>query len=108
MQFDYETYNEGGSNYPRSFFKGVVPQTLVLEQGTVTTVDAFSLWVAEINAGIMRPLDGIVLLKDNAGELMREWTILDAMLTKYIGPSLDSTRVALAVNRIEFRYNGCI
>jgi phage tail-like protein len=108
MEFEYETYNEGGRNYPRSFFKGVVPQTLVLEQGTVTTVDAFSLWMTEINAGIMRPLDGIVLLKDHNGDIMREWTIIDAMLTKYIGPSLDSARAELAVNRIEFRYNGCV
>ncbi|MDR2616141.1 MAG: phage tail protein, partial [Oscillospiraceae bacterium] len=101
MEFEYETYNEGGRNYPRSFFKGVVPQTLVLEQGTVTTFDAFAAWVAEINLGVTRTLDGIVLLKDHTGQTMREWTIIDAMLTKYIGPSLDSSRVQLAVNRIE-------
>jgi phage tail-like protein len=108
MEFEYETFNEGGSNYPRVFFKGVKPQTLVFEQGTVTTADTFAAWVDEINRGIMRPLDGIILLKDHTGEVMRKWTIVNAMLTKYVGPNLDSMRVQLAVNRIEFQYGGCI
>jgi phage tail-like protein len=108
MEFEYETYNEGGTNYPRRFFKGVAPQTLVLEQGTVTTMDAFAAWVAEINLGITRTLDGIVILKDHTGAPMREWTIIGAMLTKYIGPSLDSMQAQLAVNRIELLYNGCM
>ena len=32
MEADYEVYTEGGSNYPRFFFKNTKPQRLVLEQ----------------------------------------------------------------------------
>ena len=60
MQFEYETVMEGGSMYPRYFFKNAVPQTLVLEQGTVTTVDTFSLWVDLVNSGVDVPLAGTI------------------------------------------------
>lgn len=107
MEIEYDTYSEGGSNYPRRFFKRAVPQTLVLEQGTVTTVDAFSTWMMEVNLGITRELDGEIMLTDNTGEVKRTWTIVGATLTKYVGPNLNSMQSELAVNRIEFQYNGC-
>jgi phage tail-like protein len=108
MEFEYETYSEGGRNYPRRFFKGVVPQTLVLEQGTVTTFDAFNLWVNLINLGQTMTIDGIILLKDHTGKTRREWTVIGGMVSKYIGPSLNSLRSQLAVTRIELIHNGCI
>ena len=43
MEADYEVYTEGGSNYPRFFFKNTKPQRLVLEQGVITTIDSVSL-----------------------------------------------------------------
>lgn len=107
MQFDYETVLEGGSMYPRYFFKNAVPQTLVLEQGTVTSVDTFSLWVALVNSGVSVPLGGIITLNNPQGVPMRTWTIAGAHIVKYVGPSLDSNQVQLAVNRIELLYGGC-
>lgn len=107
MQFEYETVREGGSMYPRYFFKNAVPQTLVLEQGTVTTVDTFSMWVNMVNMGMSVPLGGIITLNDYRGVPMRTWTIAGAHITKYVGPSLDSNNVQLAVNRIELLYGGC-
>ena len=93
--------------YPRYFFKNAVPQTLVLEQGTATSVDTFSLWVDLVNAGMSIPLGGIITLNDGRGIPMRTWTIAGAHITKYVGPSLDSNNVQLAVNRIELLYGGC-
>ena len=107
MQFEYETVQEGGSMYPRYFFKNAVPQTLVLEQGTVTSVDTFSLWVAMVNSGISVPLGGIITLNNHRGVPMRTWTIVGAHIVRYVGPSLDSNQVQLAVNRIELLYGGC-
>ena len=40
MEVEYEVYTEGGSNYPRFFFKNTKPGILVLEQGVVTSVDS--------------------------------------------------------------------
>ncbi len=108
MEFEYETYNEGGSNYPRYFFKNAVPQTLVLQQGTVTTVDSFAAWMNTVNLGISAFLNGVVLLKDHTGAIKRNWTIQGAFPVKYIGPELNSLQSSLAVSRIEFQYNGCI
>ena len=107
MEFQYETYTEGGSNYPRHFFKQAAPQTLVLEQGTVTTVDTFSAWIMGINAGMAAVLNGVIILKDHTGEHKRVWTVVGAFPVKYVGPSLDSMRSNLAVSRIELLHNGC-
>lgn len=107
MEFDYETYQEGGSMYPRYFFNNAVPQTLVLEQGTVTSIDSFSLLVALVNAGQSVPLAGTVILYDHRGKPMRTWVIAGAHIVRYIGPSLNSNDVQLAVTRIELLYGGC-
>lgn len=107
IEFEYESYNEGGSNYPRQFFKNVVPQTLVLEQGTVTTVDDFVAWITLINQGAAMTLNGTVMLKDHTGEVKRMWFVQGAFVTKYIGPTLNSLQSELAVTRIELLHNGC-
>ena len=108
MEFEYETYIEGGSNYPRYFFKNALPQTLVLQQGTVTTIDSFAAWMNTVNLGVSAFLNGVVLLKDHTGAIKRNWTIQGAFPVKYIGPELNSLQSALAVSRVEFQYNGCI
>ena len=107
MQFEYDTVMEGGSMYPRYFFKNAVPQTLVLEQGTVTTVDTFSLWVDLVNSGVDVPLAGTITLCSHEGRPMRTWVIAGAHIVRYVGPSLDSNQAQLAVNRIELLYGGC-
>lgn len=107
MELEYEIYREGGSMYPRYFFKNAKPQTLVLEQGTVTSVDGFSLWLNQVNLGQSLPLAGIISLKDYQGNTVRVWTIAGAHLVRYVGPRLDSTAESLAVSRIELLYGGC-
>ena len=42
MEADYEIYTEGGSNYPRYFFKNVKPQHLVLECAHPSPLSAFN------------------------------------------------------------------
>ena len=108
IEFDYDVYFEGGSNYPRYFFKGITPQTLTLEQGTVTTSDSFASWIAKVNSGMGITLSGVITLKDHTGESKRSWVVQGALPIKYIGPSLDSLRSELAVSRIELRHNGCM
>ena len=107
MEVEYEVYNEGGLNYPRFFFKQNQPQTLVLEQGVVTTVDSVSLLMAMCASGMSIPLAGTVILMDSFGMPQRTWTIVGAYLQKYVGPDLNSNQPALAVSRIELIYNGC-
>lgn len=107
MEFEYETYMEGGSMYPRYFLKNAVPQTLVLEQGTVTSIDQLAIIVNTVNLGMSVPLAGIIMLKDNTGSIVREWTIAGAHITKYIGPSLNSNEASMAITRIELMYGGC-
>ena len=108
MEVDYEVYTEGGSNYPRFFFKNTKPQTLVLEQGVVTSVDSVSLLMAMVNQGMSIPLAGAIILRDSFGSAQREWTIVGAHLQKYVGPQLNSNEASMAVSRIELIYNGCV
>ena len=107
MEADYEVYQEGGSNYPRFFFNQIKPQTLVLEQGVVTTIDSVSLLMGMVNQGMSIPLGGTIMLKDRFGSTQRVWTIVGAHLQRYIGPDLNSNQPSLAVSRIELLYNGC-
>lgn len=107
MEVEYEVFNEGGSNYPRFFFRQTKPQVLVLEQGTVTNVDAVSMLMQMCNQGMAVPLGGLITLKDSFGTPQRTWTIVGAYLQKYIGPALNSNQAELAVSRIELIYNGC-
>ena len=107
MEIEYEIYNEGGTNYPRFFFKQNKPQVLVLEQGTVTSIDSVSLLMNMSNQGMSIPLAGTVMLKDSFGEMQRVWSIVGAYLQKYVGPTLNSNQAELAVSRIELIYNGC-
>lgn len=107
MEVDYEVYSEGGSSYPRFFFKNVRPQHLVLEQGVVTTVDSVSLLMGMVNMGMSIPLAGTIILKDSFGTPQREWTVVGAHLQKYVGPQLNSNQASVAVSRIELIHNGC-
>lgn len=107
MEADYEIYTEGGSNYPRFFFKNTKPQRLVLEQGVITTIDSVSLLMGMVNQGMSIPLAGGIVLMDSFGVPQREWTVVGAHLVKYEGPRLDSNQASVAVNRIELIHNGC-
>ena len=107
MEFEYEIFCEGGSSYPRFFYKQAKPQTLVLEQGTVTSVDSVGILVNMVNLGMSIPLAGTVILRDSFGESQRVWTIAGAHLVTYVGPRLDSNNPSLAVSRIELIYGGC-
>lgn len=107
MEMDYEIYTEGGSNYPRYYFKNVRPQHLILERGVVTSVDSVSILMSLVNQGMSIPLAGSIVLRDSFGNPQREWMIVGAHLQKYVGPRLDSSRAAAAVSRIELLHNGC-
>lgn len=108
MELEYDTYNEGGLNYPRFFFKEVKPQVLVLQQGVVTDADSVSALMGMCNMGMNVPLAGTVTLKDSFGASQRVWSISGAHLLKYLGPELDANQAAVAVSRIELLYNGCL
>lgn len=106
MEVDYEVYNEGGSFYPRYFYKSAKPQVLVLEQGVVTSVDSASLLMAFVNQGMSIPLAGTVILKDSFGKAQRVWSVVGAHLRKVTGPQMNSNQPGLAVTRIELMHNG--
>lgn len=108
MQADYEVYTEGGSSYPRFFFKNIIPQHLVLERGVITDLDSASLLMLMVNQGMSIPLAGTIILRDSFGTPQRTWTIVGAHLQKYVGPQLNSNQARAAVSRIELIHNGCI
>ena len=106
MEVDYEVYNEGGSFYPRYFYKSAKPQVLVLEQGVVTSVDSASLLMAFVNQGMSIPLAGTIILKDSFGKTQRIWSVVGAHLRKVTGPQMNSNQPGLAVTSIELMHNG--
>lgn len=107
MEVEYDVYNEGGSNFPRYFFKATKPQNLVLEHGIITSADSISALMERVNAGAFVPLSGTVTLRDSFHVEQRTWAIVGAHLQKYVGPQLNSNQPQAAVSRIELLYNGC-
>ena len=107
-EVEYDTYLEGGSDFPRYFLKNVKQKVLSLEQGLMTVYDGASDLMMMTNLGMCVPLTGTIILRDSFGNLVREWTIIEAYLQKYEGPQLNSNQAAMAVNRIELIYNGCL
>lgn len=108
MEVEYEVYTEGGSEFPRYFYKETKPQTLVLEQGVVTQSDNVAKLMEGCIQGQMIPLTGTIELRDSFNHSQRSWAIIRAFLQRYIGPELNSNQAALAVSRIELIYNGCL
>ena len=108
MEIEYETFREGGANYPRFFMKETKPQILVLEQGVLTDAAKIAGIMKYCTTGTTIPLSGVVTLKDSFGTSQRSWIIQDAYLQKYVGPVLNSNQAAVAVQRIELIYNGCL
>lgn len=108
MEVEYETYSEGGSNYPHFFFKETKPQVLVLEHGVITDQDGFAELMKTCVQGGMVPVQGEITLYDTFGNKKRVWYIDEAYLQKYVGPELNSNQPALAVTRVELIYNGCL
>ena len=106
MEIEYEVYNEGGSLYPRYFFKQAKPQRLVLEQGVVTSADSVSMLITMVNQGMSVPLAGTITLKDSFGNNQRVWSVVGAHLCKVAGPQLNSHQPDLAVTRIELMHTG--
>ena len=107
MQFEYESYLEGGANVPIQFIKNTVEQRLILEYGTLTDGDVLTEWMKHISSGITIKLTGSVSLCDNNGNAVRVWLINNAYPVRYIGPELDSNTTAPAVSRLELIYGGC-
>lgn len=107
MEYEYETYLEGGATVPVQLFKGAVPQRLVLSQGTVYETDKLSQWMDMIGSGICLRLTGTVTLRSAKGDKLRSWIIHNAYPARYEGPALDSMQSAAAVSQIEFIYGGC-
>ncbi len=107
MELDYDVFNEGGANYPRYFFKNSKPMYLTLSQGVVTSADGASILMTMVNLGMDIPLAGTIILHDSFGAPQRVWNVAGARIVKYVGPSLDSNKSAVAVNQIVLVHNGC-
>ena len=99
MEVDYEVYTEGGSSYPRYFFKNVRPQRLVLEQGVVTTVDSVSLLMAMVNQGMSIPLAGTIILRDSFGTPSGSGPSWEPICRSMWVPSSTATQASVAVSR---------
>lgn len=107
MNAEYEEFQEGGSDFPRFFFKGIKQRTLTLEQGVLTTFDDASVLMGMVSLGMCIPLSGTVIMRDSFGNAVRTWVISGAYLQSYEGPRLDAGQAVVAVNKIELLYNGC-
>ena len=110
MEFNFETYTQGGSTETQYLYSGISPQTLVLERGVIDSqfTDVLVYALVATRLGCTVKMGGEIIMRNPNGEKLRSWSVAGARPVKYIGPSLDSNKSFIAVERIEFVYNGAM
>lgn len=107
LETEAHTYAEGGLNTHLRTFPSRTKQTRVtLKRGIVDRV--LWDWYWEIlDQGVVRRRKCSVVIKDASGDsVVGEWQFRDAFPCKWIGPDLNATQNAVAVETFELCHQG--
>lgn len=103
---EYEEYHEGGVNsFTYRFPKKTSFPPLVLKRGMTDNIDLW-YWYDNVVNGYVRRKNGSVILIDQSGHSVCRWNFFDAYPVKWIGPDLNASQSAVAVETLELVHNG--
>lgn len=97
------TYQEGGESDPFPLGSSVTYSSLVLSKG-VADVGVLLQWFDGARRGFLRRRPVSVILLDSRQLPVIAWFCQGAFPTKWVGPSLEASQDAVAVERIELSY----
>lgn len=103
---EVEEYEEGGvNNYVHRFPGRIKYPPLVFKRGVTSSIELWQ-WFKDVTEGRISRKGGAVILKDNAGNIVCRWTIMDSYPVRWSGPELNSNSSEIAVEELEIVHNG--
>jgi phage tail-like protein len=101
-----EEYMEGGQNaYVHMFPTRMTYSNLTLRRGLVIDRTLWN-WHYDYVLGKGTRRDGLILLRDQQGLIVRSWVFKRALPLKWVGPSLHAGESRVAVESLEIMHEG--
>jgi phage tail-like protein len=108
IEIPAEDYAEGGQNHYIHKFPGRTRQSnITLKRGIIDKL--VWDWFQELMEGKVTFRDGTITLFDpSGGEEVMKWRILHAFPVKFMGPDLNASQNAVAIETVELAHQGLI
>jgi phage tail-like protein len=108
VEVEVEDYSEGGNNgYVTRLPGRLKHSTLQLTRPLTQDSTKVTNWISSVVTGIQRPTVEISALRAD-GSLVAEWGLLDALPSRWTGPTLDPTTNNVATETLEIVFHGFI
>jgi phage tail-like protein len=105
IEIEMKDYPEGGANdWPHRLPGKAKSPPLVCRHGLVDRL-LFD-WCQELVTGTVRFRNGRILLKDQSGRTVAEWTFDRALPSKWSGPELNANDSSVAMESLELVHHG--
>lgn len=106
MRLEVEERPEGGNaNSVRKFPTRVSWSNVRLKRGVAVSDDLYN-WHVGFAEGRGRRRDGLVILQNDLKVAVRVWYFRRGLPVRWVGPTLDATRGAVAIEEIEIAHEG--
>jgi phage tail-like protein len=112
MRMQVEDYPAGGLNGTVLKFPGRISwSNITLKRGVVARRDPLDksdlwAWFKGYVDGMGERRDGVITLNDASGEARRAWAFRRGLPLRWLGPALDASRSAVAVETLEIAHEG--
>jgi phage tail-like protein len=100
-------YKEGGLNdYVHKFPTRASFANLTLKHGVIYLYDDLWTWHNDFVLGRGKRKDGLIVLLDEAKQPAKIWKFKRGIPTKWVGPALNATQSAVAIESLEIAHEG--
>jgi phage tail-like protein len=108
VEVEVEEYAEGGNNgYVTRLPGRLKHSTLRLSRALTPDSAKLTAWISSVTTGIQRPTVEIAALRAD-GSQVTQWGLLDALPSRWTGPTLDPSSTAVATETLEIVFHGFI
>lgn len=105
LTVEFDTIREGGVNgFEHKLPKGLKYSDIILKNG-FTDWELWD-WCQDFALGKSERKSGAIHLLDDSGNQVTSWLFVEAYPTKWTGPSLDSTKSAVATESLVLAHHG--
>jgi phage tail-like protein len=101
-----EDYIEGGQNqYIHKFPTRITYANIVLKRGVTFSQELWN-WHMDYFKGKGKRRDGVIVLRDEAGNPTRVWSFQRGLPMKWVGPTLNAMQSSVAIETLEIVHEG--
>ena len=79
---------------------------LTFKYGVTSSTDLWDWYTAGLYTGMVERKNFSILLRNVKGEVVRRWDVIDAYLTKWQGPQLNTETNQIAIETVEVTHHG--